>query len=331
MSTYQKNNEHLPWVEQFRPQSLADVLGHHQIIKTINKLIDTDNLPHLLFYGPPGTGKTSTILACAKKMFGTELSSMILELNASDDNGINIVRNQIKDFAETKKMFGTGIKLIVLDEADNLSIDAQNALRRVMEKYSGNVRFCLICNYVSKIINAIQSRCMNFRFSLLKKNEIVNKIYEIAAIKNCSLDSISPSILYNISSGDMRLILNTMQACYIAQGKIDEDTIYKCTGTPHPTDITILVDYLMNDNFNCAYRKINQLKMEKGLTLSDIIENLTPIVVEMNIPELVKCYILKNMADIENNLIEIISDDVQLGGLVSIFIIAKQKMLDVVK
>ena len=138
----------LPWVEKYRPNALQELISHEDIIKTIRKFISQDKLPHLLFYGPPGTGKTSTILACAKEIYSPkQFNSMVLELNASDDRGINVVRNQILSFASTRTIFNSGYKLIILDEADAMTNDAQNALRRIIEKYTENVRFCMICNY----------------------------------------------------------------------------------------------------------------------------------------------------------------------------------------
>ena len=162
----------LPWVEKYRPKEMSDLVSHEQIIGTITKLIDAGKLPHLMLYGPPGTGKTSTILACAHKLYGKHFSSMVLELNASDDRGIDVVREQIKEFASTRQMFSSAPKLIVLDEADNMTNPAQFALRRVIEKFTRNARFCIICNYASKIIPALQSRCTRFRFAPLSKEQV---------------------------------------------------------------------------------------------------------------------------------------------------------------
>ena len=149
----------LTWVEKYRPGALQELISHEDIIGTIRKFLHEDKLPHLLFYGPPGTGKTSTILACAKEIYSPrEFNSMVLELNASDDRGISVVRGQILNFASTRTIFNSGFKLVILDEADSMTNDAQNALRRIIEKFTDNVRFCLICNYLSKIIPALQSR-----------------------------------------------------------------------------------------------------------------------------------------------------------------------------
>lgn len=167
---------------------------------TVNKFIKEEQLPHLLFYGPPGTGKTSTILACARQLYKPQsFGSMVLELNASDDRGINIVRGQILDFASTRTIFKGGYKLIILDEADAMTNDAQNALRRIIEKYTENVRFCIICNYLSKIIPAIQSRCTRFRFAPLSPDQILPRLEHVIEaegyVRTNALTNDEPSFL----------------------------------------------------------------------------------------------------------------------------------------
>ncbi|KPP57531.1 hypothetical protein Z043_124734, partial [Scleropages formosus] len=167
-------------VEKYRPQTLDDLISHQDILSTIQKFISEDRLPHLLFYGPPGTGKTSTILACARQLYkDKEFNSMVLELNASDDRGIDVVRGPILSFASTRTIFKKGFKLVILDEADAMTQDAQNALRRVIEKFTENTRFCLICNYLSKIIPALQSRCTRFRFGPLSQDQIIPRLEHV--------------------------------------------------------------------------------------------------------------------------------------------------------
>ena len=174
----------LPWVEKYRPKEMSDLVSHEDIISTITRLIDAGKLPHLMLYGPPGTGKTSTILACAHKMYQKHFKSMVLELNASDERGIDVVRDQIKEFASTRQMFTTKPKLIILDEADAMTNPAQFALRRVIEKYTRNVRFCIICNYASKIIPALQSRCTRFRFQPLGFEQALGRLKVVADAEN---------------------------------------------------------------------------------------------------------------------------------------------------
>lgn len=218
----------LPWVEKYRPVSLNDVSGHQDILATINKFVDSNRLPHLLLYGPPGTGKTSTILALARRIYGAEnMRQMVLELNASDDRGIDVVREQIKTFASTKQIFTLGpssksgsggsmaaYKLIILDEADAMTNTAQMALRRIMEKYTVNTRFCIIANYSHKLSPALLSRCTRFRFSPLKERDIrvlVDKVIEEEYVK---IIPDATEALVKLSKGDMRRALNVLQACH---------------------------------------------------------------------------------------------------------------------
>jgi replication factor C subunit 3/5 len=223
-----------PRVEKYRPATLADVSGHQDILATINKFVDSNRLPHLLLYGPPGTGKTSTILALARRIYGVEnVRQMVLELNASDDRGIDVVREQIKTFASTKQIFSLGAstmkagggsiaayKLIILDEADAMTNTAQMALRRIMEKYTANTRFCIIANYSHKLSPALLSRCTRFRFSPLKEPDIrvlVDKVIEEESVK---ILPEATDALVRLSKGDMRRALNVLQACHASSKRV---------------------------------------------------------------------------------------------------------------
>jgi replication factor C subunit 3/5 len=212
-------------VEKYRPVSLDDVSGHQDILATINKFVDSNRLPHLLLYGPPGTGKTSTILALARRIYGSEnLRQMVLELNASDDRGIDVVREQIKTFASTKQIFTlgasasrsgiAGFKLIILDEADAMTNTAQMALRRIMEKYTANTRFCIIANYSHKLSPALLSRCTRFRFSPLKERDIRVLVDKVIEEENVKITADATESLVRLSKGDMRRALNVLQACH---------------------------------------------------------------------------------------------------------------------
>ena len=201
----------LPWVEKYRPKSIDEIVSHGDIVTVIERFIATNSLPHLLFHGPAGTGKTSLILAVARKLYGPKFNSMILELNASDDRGIDIVRNEIKEFSSTRTIFSASFKLVILDEADAMTNPAQAALRRIIEKYTKNVRFCLICNYVSKIIPALQSRCTRFRFAPLDPNLVKIRLNEVVATEKVKIDEGGTTALLRLSNGDMRKTLNILQ------------------------------------------------------------------------------------------------------------------------
>lgn len=199
--------------------------GHQDILSTINKFVDSNRLPHLLLYGPPGTGKTSTILALARRIYGIEnMRQMVLELNASDDRGIDVVREQIKTFASTKQIFSlsgasaksgiAGFKLIILDEADAMTNTAQMALRRIMEKYTTNTRFCIIANYSHKLSPALLSRCTRFRFSPLKERDIRVLVDKVIEEEHVNILPEATDSLVRLSKGDMRRALNVLQACH---------------------------------------------------------------------------------------------------------------------
>ena len=169
--------DYLPWIEKYRPTNLENIISNEHNLTILKNMLKGRSLPHLLFHGTSGTGKTSTIMALSKELYENNISLMVMKLDASDDRGINSVRDEIKGFAEKKNMFQKGVKLIILDEADSMTFDAQFALRRIIEKYSESTRFCLICNYDNKIIPAIRSRCANFRFNPITKKDLI-KTYD---------------------------------------------------------------------------------------------------------------------------------------------------------
>ncbi|KAJ2660376.1 Subunit of heteropentameric Replication factor C (RF-C) [Coemansia sp. RSA 1200] len=311
--------ESLPWVEKYRPQSLDELVSQRDIVDTLQRFVDDGKLPHLLFYGPPGTGKTTTILAIARKLYGKNLGSMVLELNASDDRGIDVIREQIKTFASTRTVFSSGLKLVILDEADAMTTPAQAALRRVIEKYTKNVRFCIICNYVSKIIPAVQSRCTRFRFSPLKLTDINSRLDMIVEREDVNISEAGKDALIRLSGGDMRRVLNVLQACHAAFSRIDSDEVYICTGQPSPDDIKRIVDWMLNDEFHVALSNTAALKRDKGLALQDIISELSPYINNIEFPPATRIHMLEKLADIEYNMSVGSTEKIQLSALVAVF------------
>ncbi|KAF2674341.1 activator 1 41 kDa subunit [Microthyrium microscopicum] len=217
-----------PWVEKYRPKTLSDVAAQDHTTTVLQRMLQSSNLPHCLMYGPPGTGKTSTLLALARQLYGPELMrSRVLELNASDERGINIVREKIKDFARQqlsnppagpagieyrKKYPVPPFKMIILDEADSMTQDAQSALRRTMETYSKITRFCLVCNYVTRIIDPLASRCSKFRFKSLDKNNAANRLEDIAKLESVPLEAGAIDALVRCSEGDLRKAITYLQS-----------------------------------------------------------------------------------------------------------------------
>ncbi|CEJ79955.1 Putative Replication factor C subunit 3 [[Torrubiella] hemipterigena] len=339
----------LPWVEKYRPVTLEDVSGHQDILATINKFVDSNKLPHLLLYGPPGTGKTSTILALARRIYGAaNARQMVLELNASDDRGIDVVREQIKTFASTKQIFTmggasaksnsiAGFKLIVLDEADAMTNTAQMALRRIMEKYTANTRFCIIANYAHKLSPALLSRCTRFRFSPLKEADIRVLVEKVVEEENVQIGAEAVDALVKLSKGDMRRALNVLQACHasstplrakdapkipeseIKRQMITTQTIYNCIAAPDPESIKKIMSTLLetSDVTSCL-STINTLKVSQGLALADIITALAEELSQLEVGPEVMITWLDGLADIEHRVSGGGSELIQTGAVVGV-------------
>ncbi|PKA61556.1 hypothetical protein AXF42_Ash018844 [Apostasia shenzhenica] len=315
-----------PWVEKYRPQSLADVAAHRDIVDTIDRLTNENKLPHLLLYGPPGTGKTSTILALARKLYGAQYHNMILELNASDDRGIEVVRQQIQDFAGARSLsFGAKsfVKLVLLDEADAMTKDAQFALRRVIEKHTKSTRFALICNHVNKIIPALQSRCTRFRFAPLDADHIRERLNYVIKTEGVDVDKGGLAALVRLSNGDMRKALNILQSTQMASHHVTEEAVYLCTGNPMPKDIEQITYWLLNEPFTASFRYISDIKTRKGLALVDIIREVTMFAFKICMPSDVRIKLVNDLADIEYRLSFGCNDKLQLGALISTFTSAR--------
>lgn len=318
----------LPFVEKYRPTSLDDLVSQSHIVTTINRLIDANRLPHLLFYGPPGTGKTTTILALAQRLYGPAFSSMTLMLNASDDRGIDVVRDQIKNFAGTRKLFSTGVKLVILDEADAMTNDAQFALRRVIEKYVKNTRFCLICNYVSKIIPALQSRCTRFRFAPLARTAMESRlryVVEKEGLVGRVSDGAVRAIL-TLSGGDMRKVLNVLQAAVSGYDAVDEDTIYAVTGNPRPAEVEAVLNQLLTADFKAVYEYLQGV-LTSGHALGDLVTEVSRLVIVLGLDPDIRGHLLEKLADIEYRLSFGTSEKLQGAAFVGAFVQAREMLM----
>ncbi|BAT78646.1 hypothetical protein VIGAN_02135400 [Vigna angularis var. angularis] len=320
----------IPWVEKYRPQSLDDVAAHRDIVDTIDRLTTENRLPHLLLYGPPGTGKTSTILAVARKLYGPRFQNMILELNASDDRGIEVVRQQIQDFASTQSLsFGvkSSVKLVLLDEADAMTKDAQFALRRVIEKYTKSTRFALICNHVNKIIPALQSRCTRFRFAPLDAVHVTERLKHVIKAEGLDVEDDGLAALVRLSNGDMRKALNILQSTHMATHQITEEVVYLCTGNPLPKDIEQISYWLLNEQFADSFKRIDEMKTRKGLALVDIIREVIMFVFKIKMPSAVRVQLMNDLADIEYRLSFGCNDKLQLGSVIASFTRARSALV----
>ncbi|MCL2549786.1 MAG: replication factor C small subunit [Methanimicrococcus sp.] len=262
------------WVEKYRPMKLDDVFGQEETVERLKSYVSSRNLPHLLFTGPPGVGKTASAVSIAREMFGDGWNENFTELNASDERGIDIVRNKIKTFAKTAPIGGASFKIIFLDEADALTNDAQSALRRTMEKYSGNCRFILSCNYSSKIIEPIQSRCAVYRFKSLTDEAIAKRIRHISGQEGLTITDGGVKALVYVAGGDMRKAVNSLQAAAFIQKGIDEETVYKITATARPEDVLDLIHTALSGQFKEARDKLNTLVFDQGLSADDVLNQI---------------------------------------------------------
>jgi len=305
------------FIEKYRPLDFKEVYGQDVIIERVRSMVENKNIPHMLFSGPPGTGKTTTALIIAKTLFKDNWKENFLETNASSDRGIDTIRNQVKDFAKTKSMEGDIPKIIFLDEADALTRDAQNALRRTMEQFSDNCRFILSCNYSSKIIEPIQSRCAIFRFKPLAKEDIKKIINKIAKNENLKIDDKTIEVLYNLSEGDVRRAENILQSCAITSNKIDEKSIYDVVSTANPNEIKEVLEFCVKNNFIKARDKLLSMMLKQGLSGLDLIKQIQKEVLNLSVNEDKKLDFIEKCGEVEFRMVEGSDEFIQLESLLA--------------
>lgn len=276
--------DYLPWNEKFRPKTLNDIAHQSTIVSALRRSMETTNLPHLLFYGPPGTGKTSTILAVARELFGpTLMKSRVLELNASDERGIAVVRHKVKNFA--KVAVGTSnldpdypcppFKILVLDEADSMTREAQSALRRTMERWSKVTRFCLICNYVSRIIAPVSSRCAKFRFQSLPRDEIITKLELICKSEGIQTSSDTFAALEAVSGGDLRKAITFLQSASLmvpSGAPVTAENVHQVS-VRVPEDFSDKLFDATTKSFDCLYNTA-EAAIKEGFPASLLLNGL---------------------------------------------------------
>jgi replication factor C subunit 2/4 len=309
----------LPWIEKYRPKTLSDISSQTETIKTLENSMLNHNLPHLLFHGSPGTGKTSTILAICRQLYKTEYRNFVLELNASDERGINVVRGKIKAFAQGKTTIRGDIppyKIIILDEADSMTREAQSALRRMIEDYSKVTRFCLICNHLNRIIEPLASRCAKFRFKTLPKSEMKHKLEEISIAEGINWSDELGDVLYEISKGDLRMSINLLQCIHDQFGTmVSLETVKEIAGVVDNSIIQKLINAIYDNNFSKLKEEIDDV-ISEGYTATQILEQFNQwVTAEEDLNDMEKSYIVQKMAETDKSLSEGSNESLQLYDL----------------
>ena len=311
--------ENALWTEKYRPSDFSDIKGQKDIVKRVKAFVEQKNLPHLLFAGPAGVGKTSLSLVIAKKMFTDLWKQNFLELNASDERGIDIIRNKVKDFARTRAIGNVPFKIIYLDECDALTREAQQALRRTMENYSQTCRFILSCNYSSKIIEPIQSRCVVFRFKQLDKKDIFEIIENIAKEEKLKIDEKAKEALYEICEGDCRKLENILQSSGAIENHITEDLIHSMASIAKPKEIREVLELALKNKFIDARNKLLELMLAYGLAGIDVIKQIQKEIIDLNVDNKSKMILIEKCGEIEFRMTEGSDEFVQLEALLSQF------------
>jgi replication factor C small subunit len=310
------------WIEKYRPESLDDVMGHEDIVGRLQSYVSRNDLSHMLFSGPAGTGKTTSATAIARELYGEDWRENFLELNASDERGIDVVRDRIKNFARTS-FGGYEYRIIFLDEADALTSDAQSALRRTMEQFSNNVRFILSCNYSSQIIDPIQSGCAVFRFSPLSDEAVEEEIRHIAGVEGIELTEDGVDALVYAADGDMRKAINGLQAASITGSVVDEEAVFEITSTARPEEIQTMVESALGGDFTASRSKLDELLTDEGIAGGDVINQIHRSVWEFGLDDEQAVRVLDRVGETDYRITQGANERVQLEAMLASLALGK--------
>jgi len=313
------------WTEKYRPSTFDEIKGQKEIIVRAEAFVRQQNMPHLLFAGPAGTGKSTLAIVIAKQLFGDDWRANYLELNASDERGIDVVRTKVKNFARTKSIGKVPFKILFLDESDALTREAQQALRRTMEMFTQTCRFILSCNYSSKLIDPIQSRCSIFRFKLLSKEDIAEIVNGIAKKENLTIGVNTIDALYKITEGDCRRLINILQSTSSVSKKVDEKVIYEIVAEVNPKEISKVLEMAIGGNFINARNLLLDIMLKNGLSGIDIIKTIQKEIWGLQIDDKRKVTLTEKVGETEFRIVEGSDEFLQLESLLASFVISGKK------
>ena len=307
------------WIEKYRPSNLSEVVGQTPITSRLKNYVKERSMPHLLFAGPAGTGKTTCALALARELFGELWKHNLHELNASDERGIDVVRGKIKEFARTAPLGEDGFKIIFLDEADALTGAAQAALRRTMEKYSRTCRFVMSCNFSSKIIDPIQSRCAVFRFRPLKAEDVERYLKFVAVKEELNIDKEAYESLTYLAQGDLRRAINGLQMAAAANVDITPDVVYQAVAAARPEEVKEALEMSLNNNFAGARERLDTLQITYGLAGEDVLRQMHRSVRDIEVPDTIKVQMIEKLAEADFRLSECANARIQIEAVIANF------------
>ncbi len=317
----------LMWTEKYRPRSLKDMIDQEHVVSRLRRMLKSKDIPHLLFAGPPGTGKTAAILAFAHDLYGEgRYRENCLELNASDSRGIDVIRTVVKSFARTLSLGDVPFKIIILDEADSMTSEAQHALRRTMEMFARTCRFCLICNYTGRIIQPIQSRCALFRFVPLSRDDMANRLRYIAEKEGLKIEAGGIEAILEIAGGDMREAINTLQTAASLGEKITYDSVYSTIGKVKPTDVSEMVKMALDRRFIESREKLRTLLIEEGLSGTDVLRQIYNFVLRSDLDERLKVKLMERIGEADYRIISGADEEIQLSALLADFSLVGSEM-----